>query len=156
MPHLKGFFAAVCFAMMGSSALALDAFNKVAKARPQTLDLSTIVASRGGFFSVSYSLETECPPMNKIHSWELLLTDREGNPLDGADVSIFADMPEHLHGMTTQAQVSAELSPGHVRVDGMNFHMPGWWVITLDVSKKRGRDLAYFNVLVGEGFCHSE
>ncbi|MEM9059861.1 MAG: FixH family protein [Pseudomonadota bacterium] len=143
-------------AAIGSSASALDAFNRIAKARPEALDLSSGVSSRGGFFSVFYDLETECPPLNQIHSWELALVDREGNPLDGADVTIVADMPEHLHGMTTQPQVSDQSSPGHFRVDGMNFHMPGWWVVTLDVSRNRGRDLAYFNVVVGEGFCHSQ
>lgn len=155
MPHLRCFAVVLGLVSLASNAVAFDLFGKTAMARPEALDLSSSVSSRGGYYSASYRLETECPPMNEIHSWELALIDRDGNPLDGADVTVDAGMPEHLHGMMTQPQISDETQPGQFRVDGMNFHMPGWWVITLDVSKGRGRDLAYFNIVVGEGACHS-
>lgn len=150
---LRCFAVVLGLASMATSAFAFDLYGKVAKARPEMLDLSSSVSSRGGYFSATYTLESPCPPMNAIHSWDVALIDREGNPLDGAEVTIDADMPEHLHGMMTKPQVLRATSPGTFRVDGMKFHMPGWWVITLDVSKGRGRDLAYFNIVVGEGAC---
>lgn len=76
--------------------------------------------------------------------------------MSGLELVVSADMPEHLHGMTTRPEASESSTPGDYVVKGMNFHMPGWWKITLDASRGRGRDLAYFNILVGEVYCHSE
>ena len=144
---LTGFFAS-------DPGLAIDAYGKVTQPRPENLDLSTTVLSSGGYFSAAFSVEGDCPPMNRIHAWKLRLVARDGEPLSGAEVVIDVDMPEHLHGMTTQPHVYETAVAGEYRIDGMNFHMPGWWEITLDVSRGGGRDLARFNLLVGEGYCH--
>ena len=155
---------------------AIDAYQKIARDPPEALDLSKTVRSSGGFFSATYDIAHTCAPLNTIHSWNLTLTDRTGLPLSGAEINVSADMPEHLHGMTTRPQAfevcglkvshakqskvtsdstpSESSFPGEYRIDGMNFHMPGWWEVTLDVSRGGGRDLARFNVLVGGGYCH--
>ncbi|MFZ5779093.1 MAG: FixH family protein [Pseudomonadota bacterium] len=47
-------------------------------------------------------------------------------------VAVDAQMPEHRHGMNYRPTIVA-LGEGRYRVDGMVFHMPGRWEITLDV-----------------------
>jgi hypothetical protein len=38
-------------------------------------------------------------------------------------------------------------------VRGMNFHMPGYWEVTLDISGAGSRYLLQFNLIVGENQC---
>lgn len=133
---------------------AIDSYSKIAQERPEDLDLSRSVSSSGRFFTTAYELGQDCAPLNEIHSWVLTLMAKDGLPLVGAEIDFIADMPEHLHGMVTKPAVSESGTPGEYVVEGVKFHMPGWWEITLDVSRGRGRDLARFNVLVGEGYCH--
>jgi len=128
---------------------AIDASNKMARDRPEQMCLANTWS--GHSLTVSYTIEGDKPPLNTIHSWTLTVTDKKGEAIDGAEIILSADMPEHLHGMTTRPVITAGTSPGHYKVEGMNFHMPGWWEITLDISKGRSRNLVTFNLLVGEG-----
>ena len=135
--------------IISNEAYAIDAFNKIARERPAEMSLSKTWSSHS--MMVDYVIEGDKAPLNTIHSWTITLTDKKGDPVDGAEIIVSADMPEHLHGMTTRPVTTAGALSGHYKVDGMNFHMPGWWEITLDISKGRSRNLARFNLLVGEG-----
>jgi hypothetical protein len=44
-----------------------------------------------------------------------------------------AEMPEHGHGMFTNAKVTEE-SPGHYRIDGVKLHMAGIWKLDFTVQ----------------------
>lgn len=134
----------------------IDAYSKIPHERPQDLDLSATVTSAGRFFEATYILDQDCAPLNKFHSWVLRLLDKENQPMKGVNIEFVTDMPEHLHGMMTKPQVSESSNPGEYLVEGVRFHMPGWWEITLDATRDGGRDLARFNILVGEGYCHPE
>lgn len=133
-----------------STAWAIDSFRKIAQTRPETLDLSRKISSSGGGFTATYSVDHDNAPLNTIHTWTVTLTKRDGSPLSSATIELSADMPEHLHGMHTKPQVFASNTDGQYIVKGMNFHMPGWWEVLLDVSYGQYRDLVYFNILVGE------
>ena len=141
--------------MVGVAAFAIHPYSLLMVPRPETLDTSTTVLSRGGLVSASYTSEPAEIPLGAIHTWTVTLTDKDGNPVEDADMSLSADMPEHRHGTTTRPRVSPAGTPGSYRVEGMNFHMPGWWRITLDVSCCGSRDLARFDLVVGEGEHHS-
>ena len=47
-------------------------------------------------------------------------------------VAVDAQMPEHKHGMNYRPTI-VSLGDGRYRVDGMVFHMPGRWELTIDV-----------------------
>ena len=64
---------------------------------------------------------------------EYFTLDVSTDPARAALVSVDADMPAHKHGMVSQPIVHA-LEPGHWRVDGMLFHMPGAWEVYVMVS----------------------
>ena len=47
-------------------------------------------------------------------------------------VAVEAQMPEHKHGMNYRPTI-VSLGDGRYRVEGMVFHMPGRWEISIDV-----------------------
>ena len=71
--------------------------------------------------------------INSIHSWELLLNTADGLPIRGAQVSVFGGMPDHDHGLPTAPVVTGEIAPGRYLLEGMRFHMPGRWLLTIAV-----------------------
>ncbi|WP_164658080.1 FixH family protein [Tropicibacter sp. Alg240-R139] len=136
--------------VLPDTAGAMDAIGKVRRERPEVLDTSATVATRYGTLQASYETDFLEVPLNGVHSWRLSLQDKQGQPVTGADIVLTADMPEHLHGMTTTPQVQDTQTPGLYLVRGMNFHMPGYWEVTLDISEAGSRHLLRFNLIVGE------
>ncbi len=57
------------------------------------------------------------------------------------EMRVDAIMPAHKHGLNYTPKVTA-LGDGNFRVDEMLFHMPGLWVLQVDVDF-RGRSLSY-------------
>ena len=133
-----------------ATAAAMDAIGKVRRERPAVLDTSTTVATRYGTLQASYETDFLEIPLNGVHAWRLSLQDKHGKPVTHADIDLTADMPEHLHGMTTTPLVQETDTPGLYLVRGMNFHMPGFWEVTLDISGAGSRHLLRFNLIVGE------
>ena len=146
---LRLFIIAIFTLACATTAVAIDSFQKIPRQRPD--NMNTSATWTGPALSVAYSSDESVVPLNKIHTWTLLVTGKDGSPVEDAEISISADMPEHLHGMTTEPRVSSGSGSGQYLVEGMNFHMPGWWEITLDISYGRSRNLVIFNLLIGEG-----
>ncbi len=76
-----------------------------------------------------------------------LSTTEAGAPLDlqAGQIDIQARMPEHQHGMLQSPEIT-RLSPGHYRVDGMRFHMLGYWQLQLDISRPPLTERAQFDI----------
>jgi hypothetical protein len=94
-----------------------------------------------GYFVISYSTELDPVPINRMHSWILTITDSAGAPVQNARVTVTGGMPEHDHGLPTLPQVLAGSEPGQYRVDGLRFHMRGYWEILVSVDNAAHRDL---------------
>jgi hypothetical protein len=62
------------------------------------------------------------------------LEDEAGTPIEGAVVEVLGWMPDHGHGSTVEAQVSAGEAPGEVVLDPVNLYMPGIWDVTIAVE----------------------
>ena len=73
------------------------------------------------------------PPLNDYFSMEVHVEDKSVTGL-----AVNADMPSHGHGMITRPVVE-QIRPGVWRVDGMMFHMPGFWELYLDLE--RGKEV---------------
>jgi len=114
--------------------------------RPGKIDTSTTQVSENGAYKVSYIPEITPVRINTIHSWTVKITDRKGNPVTGARISVEADMPEHGHGLPTAPEVVEELPGGEYIIDGMKFQMPGWWVVKLHVSSAEVMDTVTFQL----------
>ncbi len=118
------------------------------RARPAELDLAARRATMKAAFTVEYRTDPSPPPMNRIHSWTLTVTDASGSPVTGAKIKVDGGMPEHGHGLPTAPEVTDETAPGSYLVEGVKFSMPGWWEMTFHISAGGREDMATFNLLL--------
>ncbi len=86
--------------------------------------------------------------VNKIHPWEIRVTDPAGIPVTHATIAFDGGMPQHGHGLPTQPRVTAELGDGRYRLDGVKFSMTGWWEMKVQVQAAQGRDQVTFNLVL--------
>ena len=63
--------------------------------------------------------------------------------LPDAELSIDASMPAHQHGMNTLPVATAQ-GDGSFLVEGMHFHMTGYWEITAQVTVDSTTETAIF------------
>jgi hypothetical protein len=59
-------------------------------------------------------------------------------------------MPQHGHGLPTLPQVTENLGEGDYRVEGLKFHMPGWWIVEFDISADGMNDHVTFNLQLNQ------
>ncbi len=104
------------------------------------------IPTEEGLFLVSWESSVTPVPLQKIHEWTLTVTDPEGTPVEEANILIDGDMPEHMHGLPTQPEVTDALGNGRYRVEGMKFSMPGFWNITVFVQAGGHYDQATFEL----------
>jgi YtkA-like len=97
------------------------------------------VASRGGLYLVDFEADPASSPVNRLHTWELDLHDRDGDAVSGARITVAGDMPAHGHGLPTQPLVR-DLGDGAYAIEGMKFQMGGRWFVELQVDGPEGPD----------------
>lgn len=89
--------------------------------------------SERGVYHVSFDSSLEPIEINKIHSWVLHIT-AEGEPVNGATISVVGGMPAHDHGLPTKPRITEELGQGDYRLGGMRFHMNGDWEVSIEIA----------------------
>lgn len=89
-------------------------------------------SSASGIWSVTLRAE-QAPSINQIGRWSLQIRDAEGAPANPQDVQIGSAMPDHQHGMLTTPAVT-KLPDGRYQIDGLRFHMHGWWQLWLRIE----------------------
>ena len=119
-------------------------------AAPSNLDLSTQRPTAEQHFVVSYTPSVTPPPINQLHTWTVRVTTPDGQPVEGAKISVDGDMPQHGHGLPTRPQVTRYLGDGRYLVEGMKFQMGGWWVADFTIADTAGlADTVRFNFILG-------
>jgi len=96
--------------------------------------------TRSGYYRVSYTPSLEPLTINKIHSWIFHIETADGTPVDNATISVTGGMPEHNHGLPTDPRMTQSLGNGDYVLDGMRFHMRGYWELTVTVDADGRRD----------------
>lgn len=89
--------------------------------------------SENNNFQVSYESQLEPISINRIHSWVLHVTDADGDAVEDAKITIVGGMPEHNHGLATEPTIEAT-GDGDYLLQGLRFHMMGYWELVLTVS----------------------
>jgi hypothetical protein len=112
---------------------------------PSNLDLATNKLTVNGHYLVSYQPKQPIE-VNRMHQWQLQISSPDGEPINDAEVLVDGDMPQHGHGLPTQPQVSPS-EQGYL-VEGLKFHMSGWWVVDFDITHKGIRDTVRFNFIL--------
>lgn len=85
-------------------------------------------------YLVTYSTPAGPPEINRIHSWILHVETEAGDPVEGAEIKVEGGMPAHDHGLPTRPRVTEELGDGDYRLDGVRFHMSGYWEMLITIS----------------------
>lgn len=118
-------------------------------AQPLPKDLHTAKSNSGQWVSVSYSPVTEDGevPLATLHSWKLEITPITGRNAAVTDVAVGGDMPRHKHGLTTEPQIKRVSESGYT-VQGLKFHMPGWWRVMVCVKLTEGQECVPFDLLL--------
>ena len=115
---------------------------------PETLDTSSTLMSDQGRYQVSYISELSPVPINQIQMWKLRVTDSNGQPVEDAVITVDGGMPQHGHGLPTVPQVTKYLGDGLYQVEGLKFHMPGWWVVKFNIVRNEMTDNVTFNLML--------
>jgi sugar lactone lactonase YvrE len=95
------------------------------------------VCSNGGSYRVRIKPSRNPVPPNEMMGLEAEVLQGCGEgatPAAGLRLLVDAGMPEHQHGMTTQARV-LPLGGGRFDVAGLLFHMPGYWELHFDLAR---------------------
>lgn len=85
-------------------------------------------------FKVSYTSKVEPIEINRLHAWLILIQDKNGKRIENAEILVQGGMPEHNHGFPTQPKITKYLGDGCYLLEGMKFHMMGYWTITLSIT----------------------
>lgn len=115
---------------------------------PSNLDYSTTRQSAQGIYQISYTSDRGAVPVNQMQSWTLHVETADGQPVENATITVNGDMPQHGHGLPTRPQVTRYLGHGNYKVEGLKFHMPGWWVIDFVITAEGQTDQARFNLIL--------
>lgn len=139
-------FAAVWPALASGHPAFQDQMRKLAESKiPENLDLSRVKS--GTNFVVRYHPEGAAVPVADLHAWTVMVEDKDGRPAARCELSFGADMPQHLHGLGSVPRVT-RLGPGRFRVDGLNFQMPGWWKVEIEVRGGAAQETFRFDLVL--------
>ena len=87
---------------------------------------------------VTYTTPDGDPEINKMHHWILHIEDDNGLEIEGATVDVEGGMPKHNHGLPTKPLITVELGGGSYKLEGMRFHMGGYWEIVVNITTNNG------------------
>jgi hypothetical protein len=96
--------------------------------------------TRSGYYRVSYSSMLEPLTINQIHNWVFHVEYADGGVVNDATVSVTGGMPEHNHGLPTDPRMTQSLGDGDYVLEGMRFHMSGYWELTVTIVAGGRRD----------------
>jgi hypothetical protein len=133
-----GVLAAIVAAAVG--------YMMVAMSPPSDLDLAREKPSAKGLYIVAVAPETEPFERNTLHGWTATVKTADGNPVEGAEITVDGGMPQHAHGLPTAPAVTASLGEGRYRIEGVRFNMSGWWEFKLKIKAAAGEDDVTFNL----------
>lgn len=103
-------------------------------------DDATTYVSDAGHFRVGFVSELDPLAINRIHAWTLTITDADGNAVTAAAVDFDGGMPEHDHGLPTAPRLAEHFDDGRYRIEGIRFHMRGYWELRITIEDGTHRD----------------
>ena len=89
--------------------------------------------------NISLTSQITPVPLNQMHSWVISLHNTHNEPLEDAVIMVDGGMPEHDHGLATSPQVTDYLGDGRYLIEGLRFHMPGLWLLEIQIEHQGRR-----------------
>jgi cytochrome c peroxidase len=136
--------------MLAVSPLHADSRDVVARLRrlnqPVPAEFDTSRVRKTSNLSVSY--EAGDLRLRTPQDWILVIKDRQDQPVEGAQVKFTGGMPQHGHSFATDPGIR-ELGQGRYGVDGIQFQMPGWWAIEVEIVRRdHAKESVRFDLLL--------
>lgn len=93
------------------------------------------VASDDGHFEATFEPDPD-PPVSGDNAVTLSLVDGDGDPVEGAELTVEPWMPGHGHGSPTEEDIEAHSTDddGVYHIHNINYNMGGFWELHVDVS----------------------
>jgi hypothetical protein len=82
----------------------------------------------------------------QMQTVRVTVVDADGQPVEGAALTITGGMPQHGHGLPTRPRVTRSLGGGAYEIEGVRFNMGGWWEFKVTIASERGADTVTFNL----------
>lgn len=98
------------------------------------------------YFSVKFTCQQQ-PAAGDFQVCHIMLKRGVDVVID-AKIAVDGGMTAHGHGLPTAPKLSATDIPGHYKIDGLKFSMPGEWVIGFKVLSGQLSDQVVFTVLI--------
>jgi hypothetical protein len=111
-------------------------------------DLGSPRMTDQGRFQVTITPDLDPVPINRIHGWRLHVETASGEPVEAAEITVEGGMPAHNHGMPTAPAVSGAPGNGDYLVEGVQFQMPGHWVVTLTINSNNVSDTVSYDLML--------
>ncbi len=103
-------------------------------------EIESRIASRAGHFQVAVAPDLEPLAINTIHRWVVEVLSAEGAPAPSAEITVRGGMPAHDHGLPTRPEATRYLGEGRYLIEGMRFHMAGYWQVILGIETDAHND----------------
>lgn len=101
--------------------------------------------SASGIYTATLQPDAPLRP-RKMLTVSVRLTDRNGQPVDHAEIAVDGGMPQHRHGLPTRPRVTGAAGNGTYTIEGVRFNMGGWWEFRLKITAAAGTDIVTFNL----------
>ena len=126
----------ICLLYFSSVSLAQDALQQHVQ----------INNTDNNYFTVRFVSKLKPIAINTMHAWIIQIQNNKNEIISNADISVKGGMPEHDHGLPTRPQVTKYLGDGCYLLEGMKFHMGGWWTITFIITQENISDTVTFEL----------
>jgi hypothetical protein len=117
-----------------------------ARALPYAPNLAR--SSDSGAFTVRLVSSDPAPPARGTETWTVAVVDQSGAPQDGLAIKVTPFMPDHNHGTSVKAAVTAA-GAGTYTMSPLYLYMAGYWEVTLNLQTAGGtKDSVMFPVCI--------
>jgi len=118
----------------------------IAETDKTSAHIETIKQSDNQHYWVHFTSKLDPIVINTMHAWIIHIKDKDKNPILNAEVTVDGGMPEHNHGLPTQPRVTKNLGDGCYLLEGMRFHMGGWWTVRITIVDEGIQDSVTFDL----------
>ena len=100
--------------------------------------------SVNGVFKLSLMCRHQ-PSVGPFQDCQIELQDKQGQVVNDAKISMDGGMPSHGHGLPTAPVITSLDSQGHYRIDGLQYNMPGTWLLGFMIKTASSQDKVVFS-----------
>lgn len=132
--------ALILWCVASVALLMMPRLSSLADQSGSGLDGNPAWTSKSGYYRVSYTSKLNPIVINRIHSWVLHVETADSKPVVDAEITVDGGMPAHDHGLPTSPRTTQYLGDGNYVIEGLRFHMNGYWEIVITINARGRRD----------------